>query len=156
MSTWSISSAFARILDRAAERYRAHKSARDLIGLDHDEVERILRDVNLNMSDMAAITRPHAGPEVMLPQRLQLVGLDPHYIAATDIATYRDLQRSCMSCRSWRRCARDLARGEAQVGLASYCLNSQLIDGLLVGRLDASQARRITLQGSSAGAVNAE
>jgi hypothetical protein len=143
MSTWSISSAFARILDRAAERYRAHKSARDLIGLDHDEVERILRDVNLNMSDM-------------LPQRLQLVGLDPHYIAATDIATYRDLQRSCMSCRSWRRCARDLARGEAQVGLASYCLNSQLIDGLLVGRLDASQARRITLQGSSAGAVNAE
>ena len=140
MSLWSIGPATARIKNRAASWYRCRKQRRDLIGLDRHEAERILHDVNLSMSDMAAITRPHAGPEVMLPQRLELAGLDPRYIAATQAATYRDLQRSCMRCPSWRRCARDLARGDAQTGLGSYCLNSQVIDALVVGRLGGSQA----------------
>ena len=137
MSVWSIGPMFERITRRAATWYRDHRLQRDLIGLDRIKLGRILRDVDLSMSDMAAITRPHAGPEVMLPQRLELAGLDPQYIAVEQSTIYRELQRSCMRCPSWRRCARDLARGDAATGLSGYCLNAQLIDGLVVGRLGA-------------------
>ena len=130
MSIWSVRTVVARMKGRAATWYRARMLERDLMDLDRVEVERILRDVDLSMSDMAAITRPHAGPEVMLPQRLELAGLDQRYIAAEQSKIYRDLQRSCMRCPSWRRCARDLARRNTDTGFSDYCLNAQVIDGL--------------------------
>jgi hypothetical protein len=98
------------------------------------EAERLLHDVGLSMSDMPAITKPNAGPSVLLPQRLETVGLDPLYLKIEHVSVYRDLERVCMRCPSWRRCARDLAQGDAQSGLEHYCANAQTIDALLLGR----------------------
>jgi hypothetical protein len=49
-------------------------------------------------------------------------------------ATYQDLQRVCASCKAWRRCARDLANGDVETGMRSYCLNAPTIDALVVDR----------------------
>lgn len=114
--------------------YAQHKVARELQALEPSEAERILHDVGLSMSDMPAITKPHAGPSVLLPQRLETVGLDPLYLKIEQSSVYRDLEQACMRCTSWRRCARDLARGDAQTGLEHYCSNAQTIDALLTDR----------------------
>ncbi len=112
---------------------------RDFTGLGVAETERLLRDVGLSMSDMPALSKPHAGPWVLLPQRLELAGVDVHYLEQADPVTLKDLQRSCLRCASWRSCARDLARGDVQSGLDSYCLNSRLIDRLLLERVGRHQ-----------------
>jgi hypothetical protein len=110
------------------------RNSRDFSGLDAAATERLLSDVGLSMSDMSALTKPHAGPTVLLPQRLDLVGIDIRYLEKDDPITLKDLQRSCLRCASWRSCARDLARGEAQSGLDSYCLNATLIDQIVLAR----------------------
>jgi hypothetical protein len=126
--------ALLAVRDRLNCWYAQHKVARELEALPPTEAERILQDVGLSMSDMPAITKPHAGPAVLLPQRLEAVGLDPLYLKTERSSVYRDLERACMRCTSWRRCARDLARGDAQTGLEHYCANAETIDALLVGR----------------------
>jgi hypothetical protein len=109
-------------------------TSRELDRLDVAGSERLMRDIGLAMSDMSALTRPNAGPTVLLSQRLGALGLDAGYLADAEPATLTDLQRSCLRCTYWRRCARDLARGDVQAGLDGYCLNSQAIDRLLLAR----------------------
>jgi hypothetical protein len=91
---------------------------------------------------MGSITKPHAGPEVMLPQRLELLGIDPSYLATETPNAYRELQRTCLLCRSWRQCARDLAAHDTQSGMDHYCLNSAAIDEMLVSADRAAHAPR--------------
>jgi hypothetical protein len=109
-------------------------TTRDFSALGVGETERILRDIGLSMDDMAAVTKPHAGPAVLLPKRLEQLGLDPSFIEDGDPATYRDLQRTCLRCTSWRRCARDLAAHQTQPGQDFYCLNGEVIDAMLLAR----------------------
>jgi hypothetical protein len=68
----------------------------------------------------------------LLPQQLQLLGLDPQFVKHAAPTTFRDLIRVCASCRAQRRCARDLARGDVQAGMDGYCLNGLTIDALTV------------------------
>src|SRR5262249_52895409 len=70
------------------------------------------------------------GPSELLPRRLELAGIDPEAVRHTEPTTLRDLARVCASCQASRRCARDLARGDAQAGMDAYCLNSATIDAL--------------------------
>ncbi len=113
---------------------RSRRDARDFADLGSVETDRILQDIGMSMSDLPALTRPHAGSDVLLPQRLEQVGLDPAYLEQADAVTLRDLQRTCARCDSTRRCAHDLARGDPQSGLDDYCPNSDTIDRLLVAR----------------------
>lgn len=117
---------------------RAIREAREFGKLDPAETNRILQDIGMSMSDMPALTRPRAGSDVLLPQRLRQVGLDPTYLEQADAATLRDMQRTCARCNSWRRCARDLARDNPQSGLDDYCPNSDTIDRLLLARRDGA------------------
>ena len=126
--------ALEAIRDRFGCWYGRQKIARELAALDPTETEQLLHDIRLSMSDMPAITKPQAGPLVLLPQRLETIGLDPLYLKTDQSSVYRDLERACMRCTNWRRCARDLARGDAQTGLEHYCANAQTIDALLLGR----------------------
>lgn len=93
--------------------------------------ERLTRDVDAAMADMPLLLRPNAGPESLMPTRLDLLGLDPGYLRAARPDTYEALQLACATCPSWRACARDLARGNATRGLGSYCLNAARIDALI-------------------------
>ena len=98
------------------------------------DVEQLTRDVDAAMADMRLLTRPNAGPDSLMPARLELLGLDPGYLRVARPDTYETLRRACTACPSWRACARDLARGNATRGLDSYCLNAARIDALIVER----------------------
>jgi hypothetical protein len=43
--------------------------------------------------------------------------------------------RRTATCKWARRCERDLARGDAQTGMDSYCLNAATMDALIVSRV---------------------
>ena len=96
------------------------------------ELRRIASDVGLSGDDPGRLCRSHNGPSELLPQRLQLLGIDPEFVRHAAPTTSRDLARVCASCRASRRCARDLARGDVQAGMDSYCLNGPTIDALMV------------------------
>ena len=68
----------------------------------------------------------------LIPWRLQQLGLDPGYAKVCCTSTYQDLERVCASCTSRRLCARDLARGDVESGMRSYCPNRATIDALVV------------------------
>src|SRR5262249_33620896 len=55
--------------------------------------------------------RVHHGPSELLPRRLEELGLDGAFLKYARMATYRDMERVCGTCKAWRRCARDLAKG---------------------------------------------
>ena len=101
-----------------------------------DEGAKLRADVSLAMSDIELLTRPEAGPNVLLPRRLELLGLDPAFVL-TDASPRSAAMRSlCETCTHWRRCARDLGRGDVQAGLSDYCLNSEAIDQALLERTE--------------------
>jgi hypothetical protein len=64
------------------------------------------------------------------------LGIDAEYVRQAMPTTFRDLVRVCAACQAPRRCRRDLARGDVQIGLESYCLNGPTIDILTVGTND--------------------
>jgi hypothetical protein len=76
-----------------------------------------------------------------MPRRLKQLGLDPEFVKRAWMATYRDMERVCASCKDWRRCAHDLARENAQAGMESYCLNAPTIDAMTANQLEPGRAR---------------
>lgn len=96
------------------------------------ELHRVAQDVGLSHTDLRSLSCSHPGPAELMPRRLQELGLDPAYVKFAQTATYRDLERVCATCKSWRRCARDLANGDVQAGMSSYCFNAPTIDALTV------------------------
>jgi hypothetical protein len=98
------------------------------------ELHRIAQDVGLSDADLQSLSCSHPGPSDLMPRRLQELGLDPAYVRHARTATYQDLERVCASCKAWRRCARDLANGNVEAGMRSYCLNAPTIDALIVDR----------------------
>ena len=108
-------------------------SMRELDAISPVERPRLGDDVSLSGTDQRHCN--HDGPTKLMPQRLEQLGIDPAYVRYAMAATYRDLERVCTTCRSARRCARDLARGNVQAGMESYCPNSATIDSLLLDRL---------------------
>jgi hypothetical protein len=96
------------------------------------ELRRIASDVGLSGDDLRQLCPSHNGPSGLLPQRLQLLGVDPEFVRHAAPTTFRDLARVCTSCKASRRCARDLARGAVQAGMDAYCLNGPTIDALVV------------------------
>ena len=68
----------------------------------------------------------------LMPRRLQQMGLDPGYVKVCGTSIYQDLERVCATCKSRRLCARDLAKGDVESGMRSYCPNAPTIDALVV------------------------
>jgi hypothetical protein len=111
---------------------RDRKLREKLYGCPDGEFRRIMQDIGLSVRDLRVLEYCHPGPEELMPRRLEQLRLDPAYVRFFRTSTYQDMQRVCASCKAWRRCARDLARGDVQSGLQSYCLNAPTIDVLLV------------------------
>jgi len=121
-----------RLRDEWQRVLRNRRSLAELAACPPSELDRIAQDIGLDVSDLRAIAKAHRGPTELLPQRLQQLGLDPGFFRCAQTATYRDLERTCAKCAAWRRCARDLAKGDVQAGMGSYCLNAPAIDALTV------------------------
>jgi hypothetical protein len=111
---------------------RRHRTLAELGACPPSELDRIAQDVGLSVGELRAIAAAHPGPTELLPLRLQLLGVDPEFVRGALTGTYRDLERTCAVCEAWRRCARDLAEGDIQAGMESYCLNAASIDALTI------------------------
>lgn len=99
-----------------------------------DEVDRLLTNVCDRKGDSALYTRSNAGPNVLLPRRLQLAGIDPDYVEAFEPETFEEIRRKCSVCGETQRCARDLTKGDVQSGLEHYCPNTVAIDELILSK----------------------
>ena len=130
----SVHAALVSLRDRWRRMRRKRSSLAELAACPPGELQRIAQDVGVSVSDLRIIAAAHPGPSELLPLRLELLGLDPGYVRSAQTATYRDLERTCAMCTAWRRCARDLANGDVQAGMDSYCLCSPTIDALAVDR----------------------
>ncbi len=111
---------------------RNRQTLRELDALSPIDRRLLADDVALSGTDLRRFTCTHEGPTDLMPERLRQLGIDPAFVKYARTATYRDLERVCATCKSSRRCARDLARGDAQTGMDSYCLNAPTIDSLIV------------------------
>jgi hypothetical protein len=117
---------------RALHRYR---SMAELAACPPNELHRTAQDVGLSGGDLHSLACSHAGPGELMPKRLEALGLDPAYFRCARTAAYRDMERVCSACNSWRHCARDLAKGDVQAGMQGYCLNAATIDALTIDRM---------------------
>jgi hypothetical protein len=109
----------------------------ELAACSPSDLHRITQDVGISERDLRSLTTcSHPGPNELMPKRLQDLGLDPAFVKYAHTATYRDMERVCGTCKSWRRCERDLAKGDIQAGMQTYCLNASTIDALTVDRLE--------------------
>lgn len=92
-----------------------------------DATKAVLRDVSKSVD-----APPRAVPDVLMPLRIQVHGLDPDYIAAAEPETYQALEETCAQCGSQRQCARDLSTENADARLNGYCANTEALDRLLL------------------------
>jgi len=130
----SASSTLVRLRGWLRRVLRNQKSVAELAACPPSELDRLAQDVGLSPTDLRSLSCSHPGPSDLMPRRLQQLGLDPAYVKFARTATYRDLERVCATCKASRRCARDLANGDAQAGMRGYCLNAPTIDALTVDR----------------------
>ena len=96
------------------------------------ELSRIAAEVGMSSEELYRLSRTPDRHAELLPRRLELLGIDTGYVRLAMPTTFRDLARVCAACPASRRCRQDLARGDAERGLESYCLNGPTIDGLIV------------------------
>ena len=132
----NIPSMLTRLGGKWQRKLHNHRSMAELAGCPPAELHRIARDLGVGDTDLRSLICGHPGPSELMPQRLEQLGLDLAFVKNARTATYRDMERVCGSCRDWRRCARDLAKGDVQAGMGSYCLNAPTIDALIVDRFD--------------------
>jgi hypothetical protein len=109
-----------------------HAAMAELAACPAGELHRIAKEVGVGDADLRSLLCSHPGPRDLMPRRLEQLGLDSAFLKVEQPATYRDMERVCGSCRAWRRCAHDLARGDVQAGMSGYCLNAATIDALTV------------------------
>ncbi|NJO22287.1 MAG: hypothetical protein HC868_04285 [Sphingomonadales bacterium] len=125
------------VLERLRRSWRRSMQRRrtlnELTACPPQELNRIASDVGLRGDQLLQHCRRDHGASELLPQRLQLLGIDPEFVQQDTPTLFRDLARVCASCRDSRRCARDLARGDVQAGMSTYCPNGPAIDSLTVG-----------------------
>jgi hypothetical protein len=96
------------------------------------EVQRIACEVGLSGGDLRQLCRSDFAPSELLPQRMEQLGIDVEFVRQASPMTFRDLSSVCGACGASRRCARDLARGDVQSGLDTYCANGATLDTLQV------------------------
>ena len=93
-----------------------------------DEVAAIARDIGLSRQELEFIANKGAHAADELPKLLRALGIDPQKLASDGRATFRDLQRICITCGHKNQCQHDLAAGTATSHYREYCPNAMSID----------------------------
>jgi len=133
MTPWCATSAVFRLWRRAQTWCFRQQLLQGLGRLFETDTDQILHDVRLSICDMQALTHHGCGPQVLLPQRIEMAGLDPARLWRETPTVMRDLELTCARCNRWRRCARDLAQGACRNDVKDYCDNAGVIDTLAGG-----------------------
>jgi hypothetical protein len=110
------------------------RAAEELAACPAGELRRIAAEVGVSGADLRQLCRNPVGPSDLLPQRLNLLGLDANYLQQEMPLLFRDLARVCANCQASRRCGRDLAHGDVETGMDTYCLNAATLDALALNR----------------------
>ena len=73
-------------------------------------------------------------PNELVPQRLEIAGLDSDYVNAVLPELMTELKRVCGTCTDAERCRHDFRLADANELVAEYCPNTPVIDVLAVER----------------------
>jgi bacterioferritin-associated ferredoxin len=121
-------------IDRLRQWWRGWREAKsglsDLNQFGDYEVERTARELGTSVSELRELAARGSASANLLLGRMAALDLDPKEVAATDLATFRDLQRVCTMCGSHRRCARELARDPGDTAWEDYCPNAATLKAL--------------------------
>ena len=112
------------VLEMVAEWWKRRDHHRDrLEAVTGPDVEKMARDIGITAGELRMLARQGARP-LLLPRMLDALHIDAEALSRHDPVTFRDLQRVCALCDSKRRCAVDLAEGDAAETFESYCPNA--------------------------------
>jgi hypothetical protein len=131
MTNLSTHGAFAGLRDQWRRFVHDRRARAELAALAPGELRAIAQDIGVSEPELRSLHCDHPGPSELMPERMRRLGLDPEFVAHAHPATYRDMSKVCAACASWRRCARDLEKGDLQAGMEGYCGNALTIDALL-------------------------
>lgn len=120
------------IAEKVRKWLKARAEERELNALPNNMLEEIAHDVGLSVSELANVAPENPGASTLMPERLAAMGIDADYVRAAEPAVYRDLERLCGKCQSWKQCEQDMARGDVESGQCGYCANAGTIDALAV------------------------
>lgn len=118
----------------AAEWWRTRRERReiaDFAQLNTDEVGRIARDIQMNISTLQEVTGHGTAGRNLLERRAHQCGIDLEHLSRSDSAVARDLARCCGVCLSKSRCARDLRADPENEVWRTYCPNRETFDAIL-------------------------
>ena len=105
----------------------------------HHPIQALFEHVgNLARRCALLMAHPEDPPETierdsLMRERLTQAGVDADYVEVAEPDLYHELQRICDTCPDPEACARDLARGDWEIGLREYCPNAAVIDALIIG-----------------------
>lgn len=133
-------------LSARREQRRARAAlAEQFATLGPDNTERLLHDCGLSTAELPALMRHHPDVRHALERLLAAVGVERRALGAE---TLRDLGVACISCRGWRRCKRELARGTASATYPDFCPNAPRIDVIRAVRPGAGRFSPVRSAGS--------
>ena len=126
--TLSKPSGLLHSLQDAWARYRQRRLAvAELQALGHHELERMVQDAGVTVSDLLALARQNGDSASLLYRRLENAGID---FKKLDQSVMRDLQRCCTLCESKGVCLHDLEDHPKAASWPDYCPNRPTIEAL--------------------------
>jgi hypothetical protein len=111
---------------------------RDQLGeLDHQELERIARDVHMTAHDLESLAA--LGPDAadLLHERMRALDISRDDVETVARGLMQDLERTCSFCTGKDVCATDLAKRPDDLAWKGYCANATALESVkkIKGRL---------------------
>jgi bacterioferritin-associated ferredoxin len=123
-------STFEELRDWLKEWQLNWSAARQLEASDPREIDRVLAEYAITLSDLRRARGCASEQAELLAQMMEALGVDRAAVAKSWPVVMRDLQRVCMWCAHKGRCRRDLEHGEVEGSAPSYCLNRSTLAAL--------------------------
>lgn len=110
-------------------KWRSGSHASKLANCTPGDIKRMARDIGVTVGELRALER-NADEPLLLPRMLAALKIDAAALARSEPAAFRDLQRVCTLCDCKRRCAAELAAGDAALTYESFCPNALTLKAL--------------------------
>jgi len=119
------------VIDRFAGWLKHRREIAESCNCNSEEYARIAHDLNLSTAELSALVRrgAHAGDE--LPKMMEALRIDMDAIRRVEPMVVRDMERVCSLCERKRRCAHELAAGQASEKYAEFCPNADALTALI-------------------------
>lgn len=118
-------------LARRIRSWRANRRLRaDLDALGPEDTARVLRECGLSPYHVPDLVRRHPDAGDLLKRLMSALGIDRIELRWREPEILRDLEVVCTSCRAWKRCRRELARGTAAEHYESFCPNAPVLEAM--------------------------